>query len=130
MLTGDKKETAINIGKKSKILTPDMELLKLEIGSFKEKQDLLELIEDDIRIVKENKNKKYGLIVEGAVLSFIINDIKPLKNPKIIKHIFYEILYRINSFLIEMKFGHIKLDLLNHKFIKLCTLCKNVVFSR
>lgn len=43
MLTGDKQETAINIGYSSKLLTPDMTLTKINTKSIEEAQTLLKL---------------------------------------------------------------------------------------
>lgn len=73
LLTGDKMETAITIGQSSRLLSKDMDLIKINSSTLTEcKDDLYEAQ----RIVQSNKieyEKKYALIISGEALAFIFD---------------------------------------------------------
>ena len=67
LLTGDKQETAINIGMSSKLVNSDMELLILSAPN----PDAAELeMDENIEKIRLNPEKTYALIVSGEVLGY------------------------------------------------------------
>lgn len=76
ILTGDKKETAINISKSCKHLSNDM--LKLILTDLNENQIESQLIECLKKITESDKKKsKFALIIDGQTLVAILDD--PIK---------------------------------------------------
>lgn len=69
VLTGDKTETAINIGFSCNLLTTDMELLVLSTSN---REDTAKLLEDTLdRLVAESgQDKKYALVIDGTTLKY------------------------------------------------------------
>ena len=68
MLTGDKLETAENIGKSCKLLTPDMSLMRMCQGSFEAVSKYMDECLDIFKLAYAN-DKKLGCLVEGETLS-------------------------------------------------------------
>lgn len=76
VLTGDKTETAINIGFSCNLLTTDMELLILKANS---RADTSQLLDDTLhKLNKEaetdaevaNGDRKYALVIDGTTLKY------------------------------------------------------------
>ncbi len=67
VLTGDKQETAINIGSSCRLLTPAMEPLLIVNGqTFEEVKQQIVKIKADIDREVNNPNKRaYGLVIDG-----------------------------------------------------------------
>jgi phospholipid-translocating P-type ATPase (flippase) len=72
MLTGDKQETAINIGYSSRLVTEEMEVLVVNITSAIS----LELVLDEIlkRIQEEKSKRAYALVVDGVSLTYALRE--------------------------------------------------------
>jgi len=77
VLTGDKTETAINIGFACNLLTTDMELLILKASN---RIDTSQLLDDTLKkLDKEaeteteaaNGNRKYALVIDGTTLKYV-----------------------------------------------------------
>lgn len=80
VLTGDKTETAINIGFACNLLTTDMELLILKASN---RIDTSQLLDDTLKkLDKEaeteteaaNGNRKYALVIDGTTLKYGLED--------------------------------------------------------
>ncbi|KAI9281989.1 hypothetical protein BY458DRAFT_429509 [Sporodiniella umbellata] len=72
VLTGDKTETAINIGYACNLLTTDMELLILK-GSTRE--ETVELLDDTLKRFNKDSNiedRKYALVIDGVTLKYAL----------------------------------------------------------
>lgn len=72
MLTGDKQETAINIGYSSRLVTEEMEVLVLNVTSATS----LELALDEIlkRIQEEKSKTTHALVVDGVSLTYALRE--------------------------------------------------------
>ena len=68
MLTGDKLETAENIGKSCKLLTPEMALMRMCQGSLEAVSKYMDECLDIFKLAYAN-DKKLGCLVEGETLS-------------------------------------------------------------
>lgn len=68
LLTGDKQETAINIAYSSKLLFDEMTLLKLNANTKEEYADKVKEYESKVR---EESEKDFALVIDGATLSFV-----------------------------------------------------------
>jgi magnesium-transporting ATPase (P-type) len=66
VLTGDKRETAINIAYNCSLITKDMEIIKFD------KEHLSDIKEYHDSLIQK-KNEKRSLVIEGEVLKFITN---------------------------------------------------------
>lgn len=69
VLTGDKTETAINIGFSCNLLTTEMELLVLSASS---REDTAKLLEDTLErlVAEKDEDKKYALVIDGTTLKY------------------------------------------------------------
>jgi phospholipid-translocating ATPase len=69
VLTGDKTETAINIGFACNLLTLDMELLILRATT---REDTVEVLQETIDKMKNetNPDKKFALVIDGTTLKY------------------------------------------------------------
>eukprot|EP01122_Echinamoeba_exundans_P017726 TRINITY_DN965_c0_g1_i1.p1 TRINITY_DN965_c0_g1~~TRINITY_DN965_c0_g1_i1.p1 ORF type:complete len:918 (-),score=99.81 TRINITY_DN965_c0_g1_i1:823-3576(-) len=77
VITGDKQETAINIGYSSRLLAPHMHVLKINGSSSDETGALLEsLIQDYIHARPLSRTHPLAAVVDGKTLSFILADHK------------------------------------------------------
>lgn len=70
MLTGDKLETAENIGKSCKLITSDMSLMRFCQKSIEEVSNSMDECLDIFKLALVN-DKKIGCLVEGETLSNI-----------------------------------------------------------
>jgi len=71
VLTGDKLETAENVGKNCNLITPNMSLIRMsEVAPSKIREQLNEME------IKSGKSAKHGIIIEGDPLEIILNDAK------------------------------------------------------
>ena len=71
MLTGDKLETAENIGKSCKLITPDMSVMRMCQTSFDEVAKYMDECLDIYKLAIVN-DRKLGFLVEGETLSIYI----------------------------------------------------------
>jgi phospholipid-transporting ATPase len=78
VLTGDKKETAINIGFATSVLTNEMDILAVDLETEAEVSSSLKSLSERIR-ANVNMKKKTALIVTGAALVHALKD--NLKRP-------------------------------------------------
>ncbi|KAI8889016.1 phospholipid-translocating P-type ATPase [Backusella circina FSU 941] len=71
VLTGDKTETAINIGFACNLLTLEMELLVLRATN---REDTVEALQETIDKIKNetNPDKKYALVIDGTTLKYAL----------------------------------------------------------
>lgn len=75
VLTGDKTETAINIGFSCNLLTTDMELLILCSSN---RADTIKLLDDALEKLKKEQSinsvgdKKYALVIDGTTLKYAL----------------------------------------------------------
>ncbi|GAA5813849.1 hypothetical protein MFLAVUS_007336 [Mucor flavus] len=69
VLTGDKTETAINIGFSCNLLTIEMELLVLSASN---REDTAKLLEDTLErlVAEKDEGKKYALVIDGTTLKY------------------------------------------------------------
>jgi phospholipid-transporting ATPase len=72
VLTGDKIETAINIGFSSGLLDNDM--IQIEVSSNEESGIRQQIIDGINTINNTNTNKKMALVVSGEALTVILAD--------------------------------------------------------
>lgn len=70
MLTGDKLETAENIGRSCKLLTPDMSIMRLCQTSLTELAQYMDECLDIFKLAIVN-DKKIAFLIEGETLSKI-----------------------------------------------------------
>ncbi|KAJ3395120.1 hypothetical protein HDU84_002694 [Entophlyctis sp. JEL0112] len=70
LLTGDKQETAINIGQSSKLIQPDMEVVKLNSKSVPECGNLLSDIRTNMEASAQT-GKRYCLVIDGESLGHV-----------------------------------------------------------
>ncbi|KAI8598926.1 hypothetical protein EDD21DRAFT_308713 [Dissophora ornata] len=70
LLTGDKQETAINIGISSRLISPAMKILVLNV---KVERDCRLVLEYFIEKIKEQKDR-YALVVNGESLAFVLGN--------------------------------------------------------
>lgn len=68
MLTGDKLETAENIGKSCKLITPDMSILRMCQASLEDVSKYMDESLDIFTLAYAN-DKKLACLVEGDTLS-------------------------------------------------------------
>ena len=68
MLTGDKLETAENIGKSCRLITPDMSLMRMCQTSIEEVSKYMDECLDIFKLALVN-DKKIGFLLEGETLS-------------------------------------------------------------
>ncbi|XP_065214740.1 phospholipid-transporting ATPase IA-like [Planococcus citri] len=83
MLTGDKQETAINIGFACRLLNADMPLIALNVENL---DKLRYMIDQQIRILGDNYGKPdndYSLVITGACLQMLLDS--PLDAKDLIK---------------------------------------------
>ncbi|KAI7902367.1 uncharacterized protein BX663DRAFT_510883 [Cokeromyces recurvatus] len=73
VLTGDKTETAINIGFACNLLTSDMELLILRATNRNDTANAIENILQKVNTVVDNE-KRYALIIDGTTLKYALED--------------------------------------------------------
>ncbi|KAI6660095.1 phospholipid-transporting ATPase IM isoform X1-like [Oopsacas minuta] len=74
VLTGDKQETAINIGYSAHILNNDMKnIFIIEGTSFDEVEDELKTALADLHSAGKNKSNKFGFVISGASLKFALD---------------------------------------------------------
>ena len=78
VLTGDKIETAINIGFSSGLLDNDM--IQIEVSSNEESGIRQQIIDGINTINNTNTNKKMALVVSGEALTVILADIRLKQN--------------------------------------------------
>ncbi|CAF0782460.1 unnamed protein product [Brachionus calyciflorus] len=70
VLTGDKKETAINISDSCKHFSPKMH--KMFLTDFNDINLLMDRLNSDLNYVKDHKNKKsFAYIIDGKTLSYV-----------------------------------------------------------
>ena len=62
MLTGDKIETAVNIGFSCKLLTRETKILRLEAKS---KMELMGEVQEALEFVRVNKDAEMATVIEG-----------------------------------------------------------------
>jgi len=72
VLTGDKIETAMNIGVAAGLLDNNMDEHIIEETNYHELKDSLDVMKESIKAMK--KNNKQAIIVAGASLSIIDNN--------------------------------------------------------
>ena len=73
VLTGDKQETAINIGYSAHILTNDMKnVYVIEGDSFEAAEEELQNALVDLK-ANANKNLRFGFVINGSSLKFTLN---------------------------------------------------------
>lgn len=81
VLTGDKVETAINIGFSSNLLSKNMTLIKIINENPESIKKTIKTGSKKIAISKKKKkNKKFAVIISGKVLSVLSQDEKLVKN--------------------------------------------------
>ena len=74
VLTGDKLETAMNIGYSCNLLTADMaDVFPVDVGSAEE---VLKELEDAWKEIKAKPDARYGLVITGASLEFALTNHK------------------------------------------------------
>ncbi|ORZ10616.1 hypothetical protein BCR41DRAFT_308574 [Lobosporangium transversale] len=72
LLTGDKQETAINIGISSRLISPAMKILVLNV---KTERDCRLVLEYFVEKIKERDQKdRYALVVNGESLAFVLGN--------------------------------------------------------
>ncbi|KAI8373465.1 hypothetical protein EDC96DRAFT_499461 [Choanephora cucurbitarum] len=76
VLTGDKTETAINIGFSCNLLTTDMELLILRSSN---REETAQMLDDTLqKLAKEAEteqdDRKYALVIDGVTLKYALED--------------------------------------------------------
>ncbi|KAK4361406.1 hypothetical protein RND71_020358 [Anisodus tanguticus] len=87
LLTGDKKETAVNIGYACSLLRQDMKQVHLTLSKEAESKNLMKVMREDILgqierysqmvIQEDTKDRTFALIVDGKALEIALsNDIK------------------------------------------------------
>ncbi|XP_021352123.1 probable phospholipid-transporting ATPase IA isoform X2 [Mizuhopecten yessoensis] len=81
VLTGDKQETAINIGYSCKLLTQGMPLLIVNEHSLDGTRETLRRHVGEFGDLLRKEND-VGLIIDGQTLDFILSDRPPIKRPK------------------------------------------------
>eukprot|EP01095_Lingulamoeba_sp_RSL-Kostka_P008379 TRINITY_DN2784_c0_g1_i2.p1 TRINITY_DN2784_c0_g1~~TRINITY_DN2784_c0_g1_i2.p1 ORF type:complete len:909 (+),score=364.41 TRINITY_DN2784_c0_g1_i2:325-3051(+) len=77
VITGDKRETAINIGFSCKLLSPSMELLQIKATSCEECGESLQSMVDSfvgIEAQKARGDQQLGLVVDGQSLTWALNE--------------------------------------------------------
>ncbi|KAG1176891.1 hypothetical protein G6F70_006319 [Rhizopus microsporus] len=74
VLTGDKTETAINIGYACNLLTTDMELLVLKADNRTDTGILLDETLQRMRTEKVSEDIKYALVIDGVTLKYALED--------------------------------------------------------
>lgn len=67
MITGDKRETAINIGFACSLLTSEMELISLDSSD-------ISILEDAMREAHHHHSKPKGLIASGQALELLLTE--------------------------------------------------------
>jgi phospholipid-translocating P-type ATPase (flippase) len=89
MLTGDKLETAVNIGKTCSLLNESMLIEKCPSGSFSSTFDLLKTSLSKIEAALEVQEA--GLVIEGAAIDLVLNTPKVNNSPPEILEIFLKL---------------------------------------
>ncbi|KAI8975574.1 hypothetical protein BDF20DRAFT_959906 [Mycotypha africana] len=79
VLTGDKSETAINIGFACNLLTTDMELLVLKSNNRVETAQLLKdtlrrIDKGEATMTDETSSRKYALVIDGTTLKYALQE--------------------------------------------------------
>ncbi|KAL7751308.1 aminophospholipid translocase [Sorochytrium milnesiophthora] len=76
VLTGDRQETAINIGYSCKLLQEDMNLIVVNLDTYPETKAFLEQRLEDLRSVRRGEtsveNESLALIIDGRTLDFAL----------------------------------------------------------
>jgi magnesium-transporting ATPase (P-type) len=74
VLTGDKTETAVNIGFGCKLLTNDMQLVNISGDDNKKIKSQINALAQQFANVSADYFMQYGLIIEGSALSYCLSD--------------------------------------------------------
>lgn len=114
VLTGDKQETAINIGYACAMLSNTMHVIKLnEKNRGKLRNIILKEYENAITLKRDAPESEFGLVIEGDALLEIL----PAQNPTPE--------YKKNREKERKEFEHMEIT-----FLRLCLLCKSVICCR
>lgn len=73
LLTGDKRETAVNISMSSKLLSPKMNIMTFECES-QDSESVRAQLASFIALAKKNAGRKNGLVITGDYLSTLVSD--------------------------------------------------------
>ena len=121
VLTGDKVETAINIGKSAKLLKPKMNVTIIDPSEKLSKDDTNRIVNDEfdkankyLKNVEDNCETE-GLVISGKALSIVFPARKHTKDGKEIK-----------PTIEEEKHEHE----MQQKFLKICLKCRAVLCCR
>lgn len=74
VLTGDKQETAVNIGYSCKLLKPSMEVLTVTGGTVKKR------LKSILKSHRKRTNNELGLVIDGESLTHICADVVSMKH--------------------------------------------------
>jgi len=72
VITGDKQATAINIGYSCRLLTPQMDVVKVNAETTEECKRILE--QNVNKYCQEGNTTVVAMVIDGATLKFVIND--------------------------------------------------------
>lgn len=73
VLTGDKQETAINIGFSCFLITPSTKLIVMRGRTLE--QTLEEIQESLTKLIESDDGQEYGLVIDGTTLEFALGDL-------------------------------------------------------
>eukprot|EP01125_Pyxidicula_operculata_P011070 TRINITY_DN3616_c0_g1_i1.p1 TRINITY_DN3616_c0_g1~~TRINITY_DN3616_c0_g1_i1.p1 ORF type:complete len:1085 (-),score=233.00 TRINITY_DN3616_c0_g1_i1:119-3373(-) len=76
VITGDKQETAINIGYSSNLLSSEMDLVVLNAKSAEETQKILDMNIKKINSTNERSLKPFAIVIDGGTLTFVLSQFR------------------------------------------------------
>ena len=76
VLTGDKRETAVNIARSCRLFSPQMHVMEVEVSSVEQCLDRLKAVQSEI--IQRNSDDLNGLVINGDSVALAVEHMKPL----------------------------------------------------